>query len=471
MLISSRYLRLFSLFILSILSACKQSEVKPVAPPVVPPEVSPVVQYTTQWQKMPGGQQGDWATSHVTLADGSLVIVGTTESNASGDVPDTKGGTDVWVIKLTKAGTMVWSKTYGSYGDENGLSIVATVDGGFIIGASAYGDLTSKYGIGPTHDGTDALLIKIDSEGNMIKSLTLGGNGNDFAGPMVQAPDGSVWMAGSTNSTDGDLTDISSWGDTDAWLVKLDVNLNLIQQKKYGGSNEDRFTCLTISSDGNLLLAASTKSTDGQIAGSHIVNDGSVDILSDLWVVKVDLNGGLIWKKDFGGSKADRPSSILQLSNGTILVSGETMSGDGDITGYHNHSDHGVSNTTDDGWVINLSSTGNLLWQHCLGGAGNDTFQSAVEVTNGTTLLLGLTDSLDGDVTGNHGQSDVWLVEIGADGKLSWQRCVGGSRADWPASITLSADKTVSISAYSDSNDGDTSGNHGYYDFWVLHLQ
>ena len=84
--------------------------------------------------------------------------------------------------------------------------------------------------------------------------------------------------------------------------------------------------------------------------------------------------------------------------------------------------------------------------------------------------MAGYTISTNGDVTGNHGSNDYWVVKLDAAGNILWQKALGGTGSDQAQAITASADGGYVVAGYSNSNDGDVTGNHGSYDSWVVKL-
>ena len=169
----------------------------------------------------------------------------------------------------------------------------------------------------------------------------------------------------------------------------------------------------------------------------------------------------IAWQKCFGGSKDDEAKSIQQTSDGGFIVAGKTWSNDGDVTGNHGREDF---------WAVKLSATGAIQWQKCLGGSGWDVATSIQQTSDGGFIVAGRTNSNDGDVTGNHGNDDFWVAKLSSTGAIQWQKSLGGSGEDKAYSIQQTSDGGFIVAGYTASNDGDVTGNHGYDDFWVVKL-
>jgi hypothetical protein len=277
------------------------------------------------------------------------------------------------------------------------------------------------------------------------------GYGADSAFSIQQTSDGGYIVVGYTTSNDGDVS--GNHGGGDSWVVKLDASGNLLWQKCLGGSGQDAVFFIQQTSDGGYIVAGDTVSNDGDVSGNHGNSDG--------WVVKLDASGNVLWQKCLGGSEGELFFSIQQTSDGGYIAAGFTYSNDGDVSGNHGNGD---------GWVVKLDASGNLLWQKCLGSSDYDYAESVQQTSDGGYIVAGYTGSNGGDVSGNHGGGDGWVVKLDVSGNLLWQKCLGGSGGDVIASIQQTSDRGYIVAGYTSSNDGDVSGNHGHMDAWVVKL-
>jgi hypothetical protein len=415
--------------------------------PAPVPSPSPTGEYEIQWQKCLGGSASEFAISIQQTTDGGYITAGTTGST-DGDVSGNNGIADAWVVKLDSSGNIQWQKCLGGSGYDSANSIQQTTDGGYIITGmteSTDGDVSGNNG------SIDAWVVKLDSSGNIQWQKCLGGSGDDTADSIQQTTDGGYIVAGATMSTDGDVS--GNNGSADAWVVKLDSSGNIQWQKCLGGSDDDQANSIQQTTDGGYIVAGATMSTDGDVSG----NNGS----ADFWVVKLDSSGNIQWQKCLGGSDMDSAYSILQSTDGGCIVAGRTRSTDGDVSG---------NNGSSDAWVMKLDSSGNIQWQKCLGGSDVDSASSIQQTTDGGYILAGVTESNDGDVSGNNGLSDFWVVELDSSGNIQWQKCLGGSDEDYAGSIQQTTDGGYIVTGRTRSTDGDVSGNHGSYDVWVVKL-
>jgi hypothetical protein len=167
------------------------------------------------------------------------------------------------------------------------------------------------------------------------------------------------------------------------------------------------------------------------------------------------------WQKCLGGSYIDGATSIQTTGDGGYIIAGSTYSNDGDVSGNHGNRD---------AWVVKLTSIGSIQWQKYLGGTNPDEASSIQSTSDGGYILAGSTFSIDGDVLGNHGAADAWVVKLSSQGAIQWQKCLGGTDIDFGHCIQSTIDGGYIIAGETYSNDGDVSGNHGHDDVWVVKL-
>jgi hypothetical protein len=119
---------------------------------------------------------------------------------------------------------------------------------------------------------------------------------------------------------------------------------------------------------------------------------------------------------------------------------------------------------------VKLDAIGTIEWQKALGGSAFDELLCIRQTSDGGYIGTGRSRSTNGDVTGNHGNEDYWIVKLDAIGNISWQKCFGGSSADYGSEIQQTTDGGYIVAGFTLSNNGDVSGNHGLYDCWVIKL-
>ena len=406
-----------------------------------------------------GGTAVDNAFSIQQTKDGGFIAAGHTKSN-NGQVHGNHGGNefDFWVIKLNKNGAIQWQKCLGGTFDETAFSIQQTSDNGYIVA----GEANSKNGqVTGNHGVLDFWVVKLDDTGNLLWQKSLGGSKDDFATSIQQTKDGGYIVAGGTNSNDGDVT--NHHGLTiaaDYWLVKLDAGGNKQWQKSYGGTNGDVAMSVIQTKDSGYALAGNTTSKNGDVRSVHDT------IYGDAWIIKTDKLGNIQWQKTYGGSDYEQANSIQQTKDGGYVACGWTRSNNGDVKGNHGNYDF---------WIIKLDSIGLLKWQRALGGSNGDLAYSIEQTNDKGYIVAGGTTSTDGQVTGLHGtgKEDFWVVKLNIHGNILWQQALGGTEFEEARSVDQTKDGGYVVAGWSgwdNPNNGDVTGNHGNYDFWIVKL-
>jgi gliding motility-associated-like protein len=348
-----------------------------------------------QWEKSLGGTGYESARDIEQTTDGGYIVLGETNST-DGDVAGGFGGTkDIWLIKLDANGNVQWQKRYGGSGLDIGNQIRINDDGSYLIAASSSsndGDIKGNHGTGGF---TDGVYMKISAAGVLQWSKCFGGSKNEELFD-IEIMNGKTFLAGYTNSIDGDIP--PSQKNYDVWLLALDANGNKIFSKIYGGSQNDVSYSMTKGADGTLTLAGYTTSKDGDVTGAK----GS----QDYWALNIDQTGKLKWQKTLGGTEADYANVILTDKDSSYIIGGISYSSNGDVNG---------ANGNGDFWVVKLSSTGNIVWKKNWGGSGNDHLRYMIQKPAlNEYYLAGDSDSNDGDFDfqWGYGDTDFGIIKL-----------------------------------------------------------
>lgn len=334
-----------------------------------------------------------------------------------------------------------WQKSLGGSGLDKIRSIKQTNDNGYIIAGHTFsndGDVKNNHG------NNDYWIIKLNAEGNLEWQKTYGGSSYDYAISTQQTTDGGYVVAGYTYSNDGDVT--GNHGGYDYWVIKLDASGKKKWQKTYGGTGDDFANSIQQTVDGGYIVAGSSASNDGDVTNNH----GN----ADYWIIKLDAAGNLKWQKTFGGAGNDQSYSVQQTNDSGYIVAGYTDTA-GRLYDY---------------FIIKLDAAGKTKWQKKYGGSLFDVAYSAAQTADGGYIVAGYSSSADGDVTGNHGGYDYWILKLSSTGALKWQKSLGGTGNDYGYYIQQTTTNDYIVTGASNSNDGDVHGNHGSYDYWIATL-
>ncbi|MDI6832879.1 MAG: T9SS type A sorting domain-containing protein [Bacteroidales bacterium] len=345
-----------------------------------------------------------------------------------------------------------WKKCLGGTGDDRANYIKQTSDGGFIIA----GQTNSNNGdVSGNHGGYDSWIVKLSNSGDIEWKKCLGGNGTDVSTSIQQTNDGGFIVAGYTSSNDSNVS--GNHGGYDYWIVKLSNSGDIEWQKCLGGENDDRANSIQQTNDGGYIVAGRSASIYGDVSGNHCGYD--------YWIVKLNSLGDIQWQKCLGGNGTDESTSIQQTNDGGYIVAGYTFSNNSDVSGNHGGDDY---------WIVKLNNSGDIEWRKCYGGTHDDYAKCIQQTNDGGFIVAGYTLSNDGDVSGNHDNNGTyyegWIVKLDNLGDIEWQKCLGGTNNDYATCIQQTNDGGFIVGGYTCSNNGDVSGNHGTNDSWIIKL-
>lgn len=418
--------------------------------------------------------------------------------------------------------SVIWQKSFGGSKDDQANAIIKALDGGFIMVGSSKsndGDVTGHHG---SVKNTDAWVVKISASGDLEWQKSYGGDSADVFNNIIYTSDGNYVCYGSTYSNNGDVTGYH--GATDLWVVKINRQGNIIWQRALGGSGGEIGGNIKEFSDGSLYTICSTTSNNGDVSGNHFLSPNNPTL--DIWVAKLSANGNLLWQKCFGGTAQEQGFELIESFNKDFLMEVQIYSNDGDF-GYVG------SPPTPPSFLTRIDSAGNVKWLSHAGtgypqqltpfhqyiyinssyigcspmqnnraasqgrfkddinnnytgnGIGNYSFcaypspilvgyasqgASSMAVQDENSILFAAASDDTVANHGNHGGLDGFISRSSVANGKEWGKFVGGSGVDWFNSVTTIDDYSFIVAGYSNSNNGDVSGNHGGYDFWVVKM-
>lgn len=409
------------------------------------------------WSETFGGIYGDRAYSADQARDGGFVIAGHTKSFGA-------GGDDVYLVKTPgRAVSLSWSRTLGGQGRDVGKSVHQTSDGGFIVAGSSTSFNSGDW---------DAYLVKTYVNGTTRWSRTFGGTARDYGYSVWPTRDRGYALAGCTESTNS--------GNRQVFFLKTDLNGNGMIGDDFGGGGPENGYAVQQTEDSGYIIAGSTASfgaggydvhvlkldKDGRRLWSQTFGGSGTDQAFavrelkaggymvagytgsagaggyDVYLIKLDANGGAAWERTYGGTGHDIGRAVQQVPGGGFMVAGYTnSSGSG---GY-------------DVYVTRTDASGIELWSRTFGGARDDFgFDLALTRDKGF-IVAGYTYSFGA------GGSDVYLVQTDANGNLRWSETFGGSLADRAFSIDRTSDN-----GYVVVGDTHSFGQGRYSDVYLL---
>jgi hypothetical protein len=418
--------------------------------------IQTTAQTALQWQKSLGGKNNEYAYASTPTADGGYIIVGSTNSNNDGDVTVSKafngaGGTDIWVVKVNNWGEILWSKTFGGTKDDIATDVIETKDKNILVlatTASADGDALGNGSRG------GLILLKLKTDGSVLWRKVFAGGYNvgelaftkadAYSKPSIKATADGNYIIGAN---------ILPLIKTDTWLAKITENGATLWTKTYGTNQNDWVNEVIPCADGGYLLVGGTEASTNELPGA---GKGFIDI----YILKVDATGALLWQKAFGGTNLDEAFSGTQLADGSFLVVGESNSTNGDF----------AENLGEkDGFVLKLSSDGFLQWKKQVGGIYSDGLYSIRQATTGKVYAFGQSNSTLGSVKPKGSVGDVWITQIDENnGTLKENVLLGGADIDIARGAYPTTDGGFIVAANANSVDGDLTHNNGNTDFWIV---
>ena len=420
------------------------------------------IQYSGSWKINFNPSTVSWLKTSTSSGSGNAKIYVTAEQdNTSGadqtatiivtPNDDASKAINVSVIQKRSIPTLLWSKLYGGGGDDRFTDVIQTPDGGYIgVGdnQSADGDISVNKGL------SDIWAVKVDANGSKVWEKSYGGSSVEFGSSIARTPDGNFVIAAQSKSTDGDIS--SNKGGSDLFVFKIDGSGNILWKKTYGGTQGEYVysnTHIAATSDGGCVIAAGTISNDGDVSGNH----GD----EDLWAIKLDQNGTVLWSKTFGGTLREEASGIVASPDGGFVIAGGAESIDGDVTNNHP--------VTGDVWLVKIDANGNKQWQTTVGGSQSDWANAITATSDNGFMIAATTFSIDGDVSGNHGDYDAWIIKIDGNGNKVWAKTYGGSGYDDAQSI-IKVNNGFVITAITHSTDGDVIPSNGIVGAWIFQI-
>ena len=389
------------------------------------------------------GYDDIWAVS--SIADGSLYVTGSTDGNLNGQA--NHGFNDGFVIKLNNDGATAWTQLIGANGSEGIKSVTVGIDNSLYLAVVSDSGFYNQNNQG----STDSYVIKLDAVGDIKRIDQIGGIGSDVINSIATGRDGSIYAAG---SSDSNLNGEINHGINDGFIVKINADGSSGWTHLIGGSGSDNINCITSSLDGSLYVAGWTDSdlnnqknqgglfgdgfivklnANGTTAWTQLIGGSGSDIISSIstnssgmvyvtgstesnlngktnqggkygdgFVIELNPdNGSVIWTSLIGGAGSDVINSIITGLDGSLYVAGST---DGALNG---QTSHGLN----DGFIAKLNTDGVTEWTHLIGGIENDAAYSLSTDTKGQIYVVGNTDNnLNGQI--GKGSGDGFIVKL-----------------------------------------------------------
>ena len=397
-----------------------------------------------EWSKIFGGNAYDDVRGVITTKDGGYMFLGNMYST---DIVTNRGQSDYWAVKLDASGNQLWSKNLGSAGFDSPYGMSEDTDGGCLLigqAGSGTGDFSTLVGSGPN----DIVIVKLDANGNLGWLKLIGGNSGDLGTSVKHLASGGYLVTGLSQSATGDIHDANN-GDADGVILKLDESRNIqwlkvigtlgydfvsdavelptgdvvvvgaktmttngedyfimklsssgtvIWEKTYGGTGEDDANNI-IKTNGGFIVTGYAYSTDGD------VTDAATG--PNIWTIKIDDNGNLVWKKTVGGNGEEKGNAIVQSPEGGSVVAGYTSS-----------NDHGLSSNTTaqgdrDNLLVKYKSNGDVEWLKSFGDGMHERIYGMTSTPDGGFITGSVYSTKNGsEIATGRGTGDALITKL-----------------------------------------------------------
>lgn len=296
------------------------------------------------FEKYFSGNNHDYLSSTVTTQDGGFLISGTSYSGKGLDKKeDSKGGSDIWLIRINEFGDELWQKTIGTSADEEARSVIQTTDQGFIVAGTVQ---NSSKGYG----SKDVLIVKLDKDGKELSQLIFGGKAIDEVEKMIPTRDGGALLGIYSRSVISGTKKTENYGEGDYWIIKLSKDGKIDWEKNFGGKGDDHIRTLASTSNGYLIGGESRSERSGNKTVG--IEEGT-----DLWLIALDQNGNEQFQKSYNFGNRDILMSM------SVLHSADDKSTKGVLLGGYTQAEGRIQTGDETFWMLYLDQNGNEQWR------------------------------------------------------------------------------------------------------------
>lgn len=299
------------------------------------------------------------------------------------------------LVKFDQTGKILWNKTYGGASYEDAYAMKATPDGGAVLAGN-----TSSFGPGIDNDIWNMWLVKVDANGNKQWDSAIGSLQHDGAKDVIVLNDGYMVVGYTHDETNPGIG-----------VYKLDLNGKLVWSKNYGHGIGQ---AITQTNDENFVIVAPSILT-------------MYDIATDIYMIKINSNGDILWERTLGTNCHDDPTDIIELNDGSLVISGNQKKNDG------------VSNLL--GLTIKTDANGNQLWFNELSLTSDGAVTKLARAADGNIVMVG-------DRCTDGWYNDFWVVKFGLNGEQLWNKTHGTGMTDKAAGLLIDSTGDIIIGGH-----------------------
>jgi len=350
-----------------------------------------------------------------------------------------------------------WARSAGNGGYDNSNSVVADGLGNiYIAGNFSDSDIVFGSSLLVTVGNYDAFLTKYDSAGNVIWALREGGTGYDGAEAVATDALGNTYLTGffysktmlvgATVLTNADTSGASG----DLFVIKYNSSGTVIWANAYGGIKSDRPSSIATDRFGNAYVTGYFNSPSINFGAFTLENADTSGLTQDIFVVKYNASGDVVWAKRAGGVSGDFANGIATDYSGNVLVTG-VFNSDTLVFGSCALA-NATGMDTSDLFVVKYDSAGTVTWALRAGGVGNDIASGVAADSNGNVYISGsfvsLSLAIDTTVLVNNGGSDLLVAKFNSAGGFLWAKSAGGTSDDYASSVTVDGSNQAWVTGF-----------------------
>ena len=430
------------------------------------------------WKKNFGGIGGDYYNDVVAVSDG-YVAVGYSDLGSFGSAGDWynytgQGYQDAIIVKYDDKGNVRWKRRFGGFGNDVFTSVTELTDGYVAVGYSAHVSFgNGDWGdIGSRGTGESATIVKFNKNGQLVWRRNFGGGTVAQFSSVTTLSDGGVVAVGyvkggfEANFT-FDLAGYTGRGGDDAIIAKYNsANGSPIWRKLLGGAGDDYFNAVTTVSDGLVVVGRSDNISFGDDDWNGVTWKGGA---TDCTIVKYNKDGGIVWKKNFGGAgpvpipsnggeSIESFSSVTAVPDGVIAVGYAQSNCFGTWDWFPDSDWKGIAFNNSGATMVKFNTAGSVVWKKHFGsGSDYNGYNSVTTLPDGVIAMGGYLAS-DG----------YFIVKHDFDGNEIWKRVLPGEYR----SVAATDNNVVVVGKVYETlfNTGDWAGvkGKGYYDAVIV---
>ena len=301
------------------------------------------------WEKYFSGQNHDFLSATVATQEGGFLLAGTSYSGKGLDKKeDSKGGSDIWLIRINEFGDELWQKTLGTTQDEEARAVIQTTDLGFFVAGNVQ---NSAKGFG----SKDVLISRLDKNGKELSQLIIGGKGLDEVEKMIPTLDGGALLGMYSRSTAGGSKKTENFGEGDFWVVKLSKEGKVEWEKNFGGKGDDHLRTLAMTTSGFIVGGESRSERSGNKTAG--IEEGT-----DIWLISLNERGEELWQKSYNFKNRDVLMGMNVIQRKDEREKNKDLT-QGILLGGYTQAEGRIEAEDETFWMLYLNQDGNEQWR------------------------------------------------------------------------------------------------------------